>query len=149
MDSAEVLERSFVRHPVDIPIEIEADGLPPAASRRVKDVGLGGLACRSQRPLDVGAAVVLTIPLVTPPFRPAALVVWCRGDDLDYEVGVRFREADAAFAARMVEQVCQIEHYRREVLRVEGRVLDAESAAVEWIGRYAAEFSTMGSNGKR
>ena len=49
----------------------------------------------------------------------------------------------------MVEQVCQIEHYRREVLRVEGRVLDAESAAVEWIGRYAAEFSTMGSNGKR
>ncbi len=149
MESEQVLERSFVRHPADIPIEIEADGLPQAASRRVKDVGLGGLACRSPCRLDVGAAVVLTIPLVTPPFRVAASVVWCRGDDLDYEVGVRFREADAAFAARMVEQVCQIEHYRREVLRVEGRVLDAESAAVEWIERYAAEFSTMGSNGKR
>ncbi len=145
MDSGQVLERSFVRHPVDIPIEIEADGLPQAASRRVKDVGLGGLACRSERPLEVGAAVVLTVPLVTPPFHAAASVVWCRRDDLDYEVGVRFREADDAFAARMVEQVCQIEHYRREVLRVEGRVLDAESAAAEWIGRYAAQFSTMGS----
>jgi hypothetical protein len=146
MDSAEVLERSFVRHPVDIPISIDAEGLPPGGSRRVKDVGLGGLACRSEHPLQVGSTVVLTIPLVTPPFRAAASVVWCRGDGPDYEVGVRFREADDAFAARLVEQICQIEHYRREVLHVEGRVLDAESAAAEWIGRYAAQFAAMGSN---
>ncbi len=145
MDSAEVLERSFVRHPVDIPISIDAEGLPPGGSRRVKDVGLGGLACRSEYPLQVGTTVVLTIPLVTPPFRAAALVVWCRGDDLDYEVGVRFREADAAFAARMVEQVCQIEHYRREVRHREGRELDAEAAAQEWIARYADQFPSLGS----
>ena len=77
MHSTKMLERCFLRHPVDIPIEIDAEGLPESVSRRIKDVGLGGLACRSPCPLEVGAAVALTIPLLTPPFRPAALVVWC------------------------------------------------------------------------
>ena len=48
------------------------------------------------------------------------------------------------FAARMVEQVCQIEHYRQQVQRAEGRVLDAETAAREWIKRYAASFPALG-----
>ena len=47
-------------------------------------------------------------------------------------------EAEGAFSTRMVEQVQHIKHYRQEVLRVEGRVLDDESAALEWITRFAA-----------
>jgi len=49
-------------------------------------------------------------------------------------------EAEGAFSTRMVEQVQHIEHYRQEVLRVEGRILDDESAALVWITRYAATF---------
>ena len=49
-------------------------------------------------------------------------------------------ETDRAFATRMVEQVQHIERYRQEVLRVEGRLLDDDSAALEWITRYAATF---------
>ncbi|MBL8423886.1 MAG: hypothetical protein JNK06_10380 [Candidatus Accumulibacter phosphatis] len=45
----------------------------------------------------------------------------------------------------MVEQVCQIEHYRREVRRRERRELDAEAAAQEWIARYADQFPSLGS----
>lgn len=40
----------------------------------------------------------------------------------------------------MVEQVCYIENYRQEVLRKEGRQLDGEAAAREWIDRFAASF---------
>jgi hypothetical protein len=49
-------------------------------------------------------------------------------------------EAEGAFSTRMVEQVQHIEHYRQEVLRVEGRLLDDDSAALEWIERFAAAF---------
>jgi len=54
--------------------------------------------------------------------------------------GSHHMEAEGAFSTRMVEQVQHIEHYRQEVLRVEGRLLDDDSAALEWITRYAATF---------
>jgi hypothetical protein len=40
----------------------------------------------------------------------------------------------------MVEQICHIEAYRRNILQTEGRVLDGRSAALEWIDKYAADF---------
>ncbi|WP_300318347.1 hypothetical protein [Accumulibacter sp.] len=47
----------------------------------------------------------------------------------------------------MVEQIQHIEHYRQEVLLVEGRTLDGDSAALEWISRYAALFPSIESYG--
>lgn len=145
MESAQTGGRSFLRHPVDIPIEIEAEDRRQRESRRLKDVSLGGLACRSERPLTIGAGVVVTIPLVTPVFHAPCSVVWCRRHGAHYEVGIRFTQVEDVFAARMVEQVCQIEHYRQEVLRHEGRVLDGEAAAQEWVARYAADFPALGN----
>lgn len=142
MGSAQV-GRGFLRHPADIPIEIDAEVPLQTRLRRLKDVSLGGLACRSERPLEVGSGVRLTIPLVKPAFHAAGSVVWCRRHGLYYEVGIRFVESDDVFAARMVEQICQIEHYRKEVLHSEGRVLDCEAAALEWIAHYAAKFPSL------
>lgn len=144
MAALHVVERRFVRHPVDIPIEIAAEGLHEGAPRRLKDIGVGGLACRSDRSLAIGARVVITIPLVKPPFSAEAAVVWCRRGGHHCEVGVRFTDSADLFAARRVEQICQIEHYRREVLRREGRELDDEAAAREWIARYAGGFPSLG-----
>jgi hypothetical protein len=42
----------------------------------------------------------------------------------------------------MIEQICHIEHYRKEVKLVEGRELSSEEAADEWITRYAGDFPT-------
>jgi len=44
------------------------------------------------------------------------------------------------FAARMLAQITLIERYRADVLRREGRRLDSDSAALEWISRYAEHF---------
>jgi hypothetical protein len=57
-----------------------------------------------------------------------------------YELGVTFLEAEDAFRARMVEQLGHIEDYRRSVQRIEGRELDMDEAAHEWIEKYAANF---------
>ena len=44
----------------------------------------------------------------------------------------------------MVEQICHIEQYRREVLKKEGRRLSSEEAASEWIVKYASDFPDTG-----
>jgi hypothetical protein len=44
------------------------------------------------------------------------------------------------FLARMKAQCHQIERYRLDVLRNEGRELSRDEAALEWIERYAAGF---------
>jgi hypothetical protein len=36
----------------------------------------------------------------------------------------------------VVEQVCHIENYKKVVYQAEGRLLTAEEAAMEWIGKY-------------
>jgi len=40
-----------------------------------------------------------------------------------------------ACAARMVEQICHIEDYRNRVREIEGRTLDGEQVALQWISK--------------
>ena len=53
---------------------------------------------------------------------------------------VQFLDQDDSFRARMVEQVCHIEHYKAEVREKEGRAISGEEAAQEWIRKYAKDF---------
>ncbi|HHH43325.1 MAG TPA: hypothetical protein ENK49_04235 [Gammaproteobacteria bacterium] len=54
--------------------------------------------------------------------------------------GVAFVEPGDLYRARMVEQICHIEHYRAKVLASEGRRLGAEQAAREWIQKFTLNF---------
>ena len=67
-------------------------------------------------------------------------MAWCQNEGGQYAVGVQFLDSEEAFRVRMVEQVCHIESYRRDIAEREGRQLTAEEAALEWIGRYASSF---------
>ena len=58
-------------------------------------------------------------------------------------MGVSFVDPDDAFRTRMVEQICHIEHYKKEILEKEGRELTGEEAALEWIKRYAGRFPSI------
>ena len=132
--------RRFIRHPSDIPIEFStADGTPPALGH-AHDVSFGGLAFEADHCPEPGTIIDLRIPTVVPPFETRGRVVWCRCLAERYEVGVRFLESSDAFKARMVEQVCHIEQYKRDVLKREGRRLSGAAAAREWIEKYAAKF---------
>ena len=77
-----------------------------------------------------------------PPFEAKARVVWTREDEDGHCIGVQFLDADDAFRARRVEQVCSIENYRRQVEAREGRTLTRDEAAQEWITKYAGRFPT-------
>jgi hypothetical protein len=132
--------REFLRHTVHVPLEVErVAGAPPLAEESV-NVGVGGLAFLSRACPAVGDVLLLRIPTVAPPFQAQARVAWCRPEGGKYLVGVQFLDSRAAFRSRMVQQVCSIENYRREVEQREGRKLDTQQAAAEWIEKYAGRF---------
>jgi hypothetical protein len=132
--------RHFIRHPVDVPIEVNTEGDEPSAFH-THDISVGGLAFHTSFAVSPGRRIEIRIPYVQPAFEARARVVWCRPSELHgYELGVSFLDAQDAFLARMVEQICYIEDYRKTVQRMEGRQLSSEEAAMEWIDKYAGRF---------
>ena len=145
------MPRRYIRHPTGIPIQISTpdfsskqsaeSSLSTHAHRALtNDVSGGGLSCESTKIMRAGEAVEVEISLNKPPFKTIGHVVWCKEQGSGYLVGIGFSDLATAFAVRMVEQVCHIEKYREKVLAEEGRQLSSEEAALEWIGKHAADF---------
>ena len=132
--------REFIRHTADVPIEVCAAEDDPGRTQKGVNVSVGGLSFVSDEALEMGSTIRIRIAEVEPPFQANARVVWSRPEGDGFCVGVRFLDASDAFRVRMVEQVCSIERYRREVREREGRDLTSPEAAAEWIGKYAGRF---------
>jgi hypothetical protein len=133
--------RQFIRHPLDVPIEIRCVPDGSYVLECTQDVSFGGLAFLSETAIEPGGIIKLRIPYFKPAFEvTAAQVTWCKKIGSKYAVGVEFLDSAEAFRVRMIEQVCHIESYRREVEQREGRHLTDEEAAAEWISLYASSF---------
>jgi len=132
--------RQFIRHPTDIPIElwcvVKSCG---EYKKNLKNISLGGVAFKSTRNWQPGTIIGFCIPQIDPNFKTTGRVVWCHKKTTRFEIGVEILEPNDVFQIRMVEQVCQIEHYRK-MLEQQGRKLSSEDAATEWINRYGAQF---------
>lgn len=140
--------RNYIRHPSGIPIDFRAEdtqaALPEAHSNQLKNISEGGLAFHSRESLTPGTLLRVRIPIVMPVFQAVGRVSWCHSKGGYFEVGIEFLDQDDVFRARMVEQICHIEHYRQQVLEEEGRELSSEQAAEEWISRFAPGFPGSG-----
>ncbi len=131
--------RAYIRHPIDVPINYETDDAP-APVKALKDVSHGGLCFVTDRCLPEGTRLKLEIPHLRHPFREECVVVWCRERDEQYEIGVKFSSKASAFRARMIEQICYIESYKRKREEESGRPMEWKTAAAEWIKSYGARF---------
>lgn len=131
--------RHYFRHPLDVPIQI----FPQIGDSRddvdLSDLSEGGVAFRTNVCFAVGTCLKIAIPHIKPPFESLCQVCWSRSVDDMFEIGVRFLDGESVFRARMVEQVCYIEHYRNQARR-EGRDLTADEASREWIQLSAEAF---------
>ena len=132
--------RSFIRHPSDVPIDFQLEELVTDNTDYLKNVSQGGLAFHSKRKCELGTTIRIKIPLVSPVFQAIGKVTWCHPIDDHFEIGIQFLDDNDTFRARMVEQICHIEQYKREVFEKEGRKLSGEEAASEWIEQFATEF---------
>jgi len=139
--------RKFIRHPADVPIQVTLEWVEDENDdnddQTITNVSLGGLAFISQKPLEVLERVRISIPILKEENYLVGIVVWCEKSGHGYEIGIEFEKSRDVFRMRMIEQICHIEHYRKEIKRLEGRELDAQEAAREWISKYAGDFPAL------
>ena len=132
--------RRFIRHTADVPLQVRTVREGSRVPGHGVNVSVGGLAFESAEPVPSGTTLEVRIDEVQPPFEAHAEVVHCEPEGDHYCIGVQFLDASDAFRARMVEQVCSIERYRRGVQEREGRTLTPQEAAAEWISTQAERF---------
>lgn len=137
--------RQYIRHPADVPIHISLEPNGHAFEALnirggMVDISQGGIACEVKAPIKVGCLVNVDIDSVSPKYHGLGKVVWCVEKMGSYEVGVCFLDQEEAFRSRMVQQICQIEVYKNMIYEREGRLLDGDEAATEWIQKHAVEF---------
>lgn len=132
--------RRYIRHPSDIPISVSQDKLWHVPDESLLNVSFGGISFFSRTAYAKGNILKITISAVTPTYEANAKVCWCKIQKDGYEVGVELLSENDAYSVRMVEQVCHITHYQKQVCLKEGRDISGAVAAKEWIGKFAHEF---------
>jgi hypothetical protein len=139
--------RTFIRHPSDIPIEVHSENVTLEKNESLENVSLGGVCFRADSPMQEDSVIKVKIAFVKPVFEAKGKVVWCKKENDYYDIGVEFLENQDIFRIRMVEQICRIESYKKEVMAKEGRTLSGTEAALEWITKYADGFQDELSRG--
>lgn len=129
------------RHPSDIPVKLIRRKQGTLPQHWLHSASRSGLACYALRSYRFGCSVELQIPVLGEQARYPGVVIWCRKAQQGYLTGVVFLDEETQFRARMTEQICQIEHYRRQREKELGECLPIESVAKEWVTRHAAEFA--------
>jgi Tfp pilus assembly protein PilZ len=129
----------FVDHPQDIPLQIKEvnDRMFPEAS--FDRVGFVGITCHSKRAYEMGQSVQITLKEIDPNFCVTGRIAWCDNHQDNFKIAIEFPEKEDCFCVRMIEQLSQIEHYRRQA-KTQGRRLNYNEAAAEWISKFAASF---------
>ena len=139
--------RKFIRHPAGVPIQVNLDWADDeddeTTDQTITNVSLGGLAFLSHKPLEILQRVRISIPLIQQENFLVGNVVWCEKSDPGYEIGIEFEHSRDVFRLRMIEQICHIEEYRKEVEQQEGRKLSSQEAAKEWISKFAGDFPAL------
>ncbi len=129
--------------PIQVTLDWAEEDDDETADQTITNVSLGGLAFISNKPIEILERVRICIPVLNQDNFLVGNVVWCEKKGNAYEIGIEFENSRDAFRLRMIEQICHIEHYRKEVARLEGRELNAQEAAKEWISKYAGDFPAL------
>ena len=135
--------RRHVRHVTGIPIEVTLGQCHThfADGDRVGNISAGGMCFVADDRFEPGEPIQVRIPILDRETQLDARVVWCSGSERGYQTGLEFDDSERGNQLRMIDQIRQIESYRREVKQIDGLVLSAEQAAREWMLRYADDLS--------
>lgn len=132
--------RHYIRHPSTVSIQYTLEPSLQFEQEVSQNIGEGGLCFTTRMNIEPGSAIHIQIPISMKTFEANGTVVWCRKSNDHYDVGVKFMDSKTEFTVRMVEQICHIEQYRKDLLEKEGRRLTQEEAAMEWIQKFAKDF---------
>ncbi|MBN1622700.1 MAG: PilZ domain-containing protein [Endomicrobiales bacterium] len=133
-------KRKFERHDLDIPIIVQLGELVYDKTEYLNDISIGGLSFKSKKDIKTGTVIDIKIPLIRPVFEAKGEVVWCRKEDSFFNVGLKFVHKADAFRLRMIEQICHIEKYKKDLCAKKGEGMTGEQAALDWIKKFAKYF---------
>jgi hypothetical protein len=150
--------RSFVRHPVELLIRLRVvsegvDGEAPVAPMmaragdslantegRSHNISFGGIALRVASNIDLGHTVRLETTALGDALDLVGRVVWRVQLSKGCDLGIEFDGPEENYRARMIEQICQIEAYRRRRVDAGEVGLDVQTAAHDWIAEHGHMF---------
>lgn len=139
--------RNFIRHASDIPLDVTIEASGNSRIHKAVNISQGGISFISRKAIQVGKLVSIRVPAISDIFELEGQVAWSRKKNINsFTIGIQFYDIAQSFTARMVEQICHIESYRKEVLKKERRQLTSDEAAEEWIALYADTFPHIGYN---
>ena len=137
--------RKYARHITGIPIEVSQDHTPvkliDSEDETITNVSLGGLSFIATERLDIDEEIMVRFPVLRQDTELGGKVVWCEKTHRGYEVGLEFDNPKEIDRLKLIEHICHIEHYRKEIEIREGREINCEQAAREWVSRFADNFS--------
>ena len=132
--------RKFIRHGASLPIKVGLGDLVTHKKEYLNNISFGGLSFKSREEVKIGTVIDVRIPLTRPVFESKGKVTWCVKNVKHFDVGVQFTAPADTFKVRMLEQICHIELYKKELRKKQGRKITGEQAAIEWISKYADKF---------
>jgi len=137
--------RRHARHVTGIPIEVTLDfnhGYH-AENENITNVSSGGLCFICSDRLHQNESVQVRFPVLNREHNLEGKVVWCNKTAMRYEVGLEFDDPEEVERLKMIDQICQIESFRQDLEKREGRKLSGEQAAREWVSKYAGDFEEV------
>ena len=136
--------RRLIRHVTGIPVEITLDynDRYRAEEDEITNVSLGGMCFIAEDQLDISDEIQVKFPALQNDKSLNGKVVWCNKSKRGYEIGLEFEDPAEVERLKIVDQICQIETFRKETEQ-QGRKISSEQAASEWISQYAGDFSAL------
>jgi hypothetical protein len=132
--------RFFKRCRSNLPVDIKIGDVAYQEKDFLNDISLGGLSFKSKVNIEQGKVVDITIPLTYPVFQTVGKVIWSKKMNDHFNVGVKFVLPNNRPTVEAVEQVCDIEQYKKEIMEKDGKTLSSEDAAIRWLKGYIEEY---------
>ena len=137
--------RKHIRHITGVPIEVSLEYAPvnliDSEDDTITNVSLGGLSFIATDRLDISEQIKVRFPAGKENTVLDGKIVWCEKTHRGYEVGLEFDDPEEIDRLKVIEHICHIENYRKEIETREGRKISSEQAAREWVSRFAGNFS--------
>lgn len=140
-DTVEI--RKYVRQVTGIPVAVTLDYSDniSADDDTITNISLGGLALVAEDPIDIDESVQVRCPILDNDVQLSGKVVWCKKSRQGYEIGLNFGDPAEIERMKVIDQIVEIEKFRKLVAEQEGRYLSSEQAAREWASQYTGKFA--------
>ena len=129
--------------PIQIKLDYASDYLKETDDDTITNVSLGGMSFIADDRFDLNQTIRVRFPILNDKTSLGCKVIWCEKTKRGYEVGLEFDDADEVQRLKMIDQISDIEKFRRRKEAIEGHPVDSEQAAREWIQKYAGDFSAL------